>query len=283
MARTHDDSWDITESVGTTALGVAMARAAESDCDCPLFIDPYAQLFVDAATQRGWDPSAMAERLPFIGRYTATRTKWLDEYFIAAGANGIDQTVILAAGLDARAWRLPWIHGSAVYEIDQPQVLSFKADTLAARGARPATRYQAVPIDLRSDWPAALRDAGFDPSTPTAWSAEGLLLFLPAAAQDLLFERILTLSAPGSRIAVDAPNQNFFEPDNLERRRRALPDASDLWFIEERADLAQWLTERGWAVNATEALKVMERYDRPPEGELADLAPRSVFIEARLN
>ena len=283
MARTHDDSWDITESVGTTALGVAMARAAESDCDCPLFIDPYAQLFVDAATQRGWDPSAMAERLPFIGRYTATRTKWLDEYFIAAGANGIDQTVILAAGLDARAWRLPWIHGSAVYEIDQPHVLSFKADTLAARGARPATRYQAVPIDLRSDWPAALRDAGFDPSTPTAWSAEGLLLFLPAAAQDLLFERILTLSAPGSRIAVDAPNRNFFEPDNLERRRQALPDASDLWFIEERADLAQWLTERGWAVNATEALKVMERYDRPPEGELADLAPRSVFIEARLN
>src|ERR1700758_5076349 len=98
MARTHDDSWDITESVGTTALGVAMARAAESDCDCPLFIDPYAQLFVDAATQRGWDPSVMAERLPFIGRYTAARTKWLDEYFIAAGANGIDQTVILAAG-----------------------------------------------------------------------------------------------------------------------------------------------------------------------------------------
>lgn len=283
MARTHDDSWDITESVGTTALGVAMARAAESDCDCPLFIDPYAQLFVDAATQRGWDPSAMAERLPFIGRYTATRTKWLDEYFIAAGANGIDQTVILAAGLDARAWRLPWVHGSAVYEIDQPQVLSFKADTLAARGARPATRYQAVPIDLRSDWPTALRDAGFDPSTPTAWSAEGLLLFLPATAQDLLFERIQTLSAPGSRIAVDGPNRSFFEPGNLERRRQALPDASDLWFIEERADLAQWLAERGWAVNATEALKLMERYDRPPEGELADLAPRSVFIEARLN
>ena len=283
MARTHDDSWDITESVGTTALGVAMARAAESDCDCPLFIDPYAQFFVDAATQRGWDPSAMAERLPFIGRYTATRTKWLDEYFIAAGANGIDQNVILAAGLDSRAWRLPWIHGSAVYEIDQPQVLSFKADTLAARGARPATRYQAVPIDLRSDWPTALRDAGFDPSTPTAWSAEGLLLFLPAAAQDLLFERILTLSAPGSRIAVDAPDRSFFEPDNLERRRQALPDASDLWFIEERSDLTQWLTERGWAVDASEAVKLMERYDRPPEGELADLAPRSVFIEARLN
>jgi methyltransferase (TIGR00027 family) len=291
MARTHDDSWDITESVGATALGVAMVRAAESDCDCPLFTDRYAEFFVDAATQRGWDPSVIAKRLPIIRGYAAVRTKWFDEYFIAAGANGIEQTVILAAGLDARAWRLPWIHGSVVYEIDQPQVLAFKADTLEARGARPATRYQAVPIDLRADWPTALREAGFDPSTPTAWSAEGLLPYLPAAGQDLLFERIVTLSAPDSRIAVEALSPSFFDPDYLERRRQylrriqedAAPDPDDLWFIEERTDLTRWLAEHGWAVTAIEALKLMERYDRPPEGDLANLAPRSVFIEGRLN
>lgn len=283
MARTRDDSWDITESVGATALGVAMVRAAESDCDCPLFTDRYAEFFVEAATQRGWDPSVIAKRLPIIRGYAAVRTKWFDEYFIAAGANGIEQAVILAAGLDARAWRLPWIHGSVVYEIDQPQVLAFKADTLEARGARPATRYQAVPIDLRADWPTALREAGFDPSTPTAWSAEGLLPYLPAAAQDLLFERIVTLSAPDSRIAVEALSPSFFDPDYLEQRRQALPDTSDLWFIEERTDLTRWLAEHGWAVTAIETLKLMERYDRPPEGDLANLAPRSVFIEGRLN
>ena len=136
----------------------------------PLFTDRYAQIFVDAAIKRGWDPSTIARHLPIIEDYAAVRTKWFDEYFIAAGANGIDQAVILAAGLDARAWRLPWVHGSVIYEIDQPQVLAFKADTLAARGARPTIRYQAVPIDLRADWPTALREAGFDPSTPTAWS-----------------------------------------------------------------------------------------------------------------
>ena len=222
MTRTHDDSWDITESVGATALGVAMARAAESDCDCPLFTDRYAQLFVDAAIQRGWDPSVVAKRLPILRGYLAARTKWFDEYFIAAGANGIDQAVILAAGLDARPWRLPWVHGSVVYEIDQPQVLAFKADALAARGARPASRYQAVPIDLRADWPTALREAGFDPSEPTAWSAEGLLPYLPAAGQDLLFERIVTLSATGSRIAVEALSPSSFDPEYLERRRRFL-------------------------------------------------------------
>src|ERR1700730_16478669 len=167
MARTHDDSWDITESVGETALGVAMARAAESDCDCPLFTDRYAQFFVDAATKRGWDSSGVAKRLPIIRGYAAARTKWFDEFFIAAGAGGIDQAVILAAGLDARAWRLPWVNGSVVYEIDQPKVLEFKARTLAEHDVRPAvSRYLAVPADLRHDWPKALRDTGFDASEP---------------------------------------------------------------------------------------------------------------------
>ena len=292
MARTDNDSWDITESVGATALGVAMVRAAESDCECPLFTDRYAQFFIDAATKRGWDSSGAAKRLPTFRGYAAARTKWFDEYFINAGANGIEQAVILAAGLDARAWRLPWVHGTAVYEIDQPQVLAFKADTLAARGARPAVRYQAVRIDLRSDWPTALREAGFDPSTPTAWSAEGLLPYLPAAGQDLLFERIVKLSATGSRIAVEAFSPTFFEPDYLERRRQyirriqgdtAAPDNGELWFIEERTDLTQWLAERGWAVTAIEAPKLMERYDRVPEADVENLAPRSVFIEGRLS
>ena len=223
-------SWHgLTTTAGTSPRASARRRSVwpwrgplNPIATVPLFTDRYAQLFVDAAIQRGWDPSVVAERLPILRGYAAVRTKWFDEYFIAAGANGIDQAVILAAGLDARAWRLPWVHGSVVYEIDQPQVLAFKADALAARGARPAGRYQAVPIDLRADWPTALREAGFDPSAPTAWSAEGLLPYLPAAGQDLLFERIVTLSATGSRIAVEALSPSFFDPDYLERRRQYL-------------------------------------------------------------
>ncbi|HME79828.1 MAG TPA: SAM-dependent methyltransferase [Mycobacterium sp.] len=268
-----------------------MVRAAESDCECPLFTDRYAQFFIDAATKRGWDASGAAKRLPLFRGYAAARTKWFDEYFINAGANGIEQAVILAAGLDARVWRLPWVNGTVVYEIDQPQVLAFKADTLAARHARPAVRYQPVPIDLRSDWPTALREAGFDPSTPTAWSAEGLLPYLPAAGQDLLFERIVKLSATGSWIAGETLSPSFFDPDYLERRRQYIrrvqgdagPDNTELWFIEERTDLTQWLAERGWAVTTIEAPKLMERYDRAPEADQENLAPRSVFIEGRLS
>ena len=287
MARTDDDSWSVTESVGATALGVAMARAAESNCDCPLFIDRYAQLFVDAAIARGWDPTDIAKHLPLVQGYAAARTKWFDEYFIAAGANGIDQVVILAAGLDARAWRLPWVSGTVVYEIDQPQVLAFKAETLDALDAQPASRYRAVPVDLRADWPSALQEAGFDPSTPTAWSAEGLLPYLPPAAQDQLFERVLKLSAAGSRIAVETLRPSAFDPDYLERGREFLGDGGtdlpDLLFKEERADLQQWLADRDWSVTAIEGLELMRHFDRMPADHLMELAPRSVFIEGRLH
>jgi len=287
MTRTDGDSWDITESVGATALGAAMARAADSDGDCPLFTDRYSRLFVDAAIARGWDSSDVGAHLPLVQNYVAARTKWFDEYFIAAGANGIDQVVILGAGLDARAWRLPWVSSTVVYEIDQPQILAFKGRTLDNHNARPTVAYRAVPIDLRADWPTALQEAGFDPSTPTAWSAEGLLPYLPAAAQDLLLDRILKLSATGSRIAAEVLKPEAFDPDYLERGRRYLSDNGldipELLFSGERTELQQWLTGRDWAVTVIETLDLMRRYNRMPDDELMDLAPRSVFVEARLN
>jgi methyltransferase (TIGR00027 family) len=295
MARTDGDSWDITEGVGATALGVAWSRSQETASGCPLFIDPYAQLFVDAAMARGWQqpPGYMLERIRSIGSYAASRTKWFDEFFIAAGANGIEQAVILAAGLDARGWRLPWLEGTVLYEIDQPKVLEFKADTLAKHDATPkAARYVAVPVDLRQDWPNALRDAGFDVTVPTAWAAEGLLPYLPAAGQDLLFERINELSAPGSRVAVESFGRDFFESDYLADRREQMrrlreeagepdadgPDVQDLWYLEDRTDVAEWLIEHGWEVSAVDAPALMTRYGR---GNLDqdNISPRTVFIE----
>ncbi|WP_006244665.1 SAM-dependent methyltransferase [Mycolicibacterium tusciae] len=294
MARTEDDSWDITEGVGATALGVAWARAQEASSQCALFTDTYAQRFIDAAIARGWQlpPTHMTERIRAISNYAASRTKWFDDFFVAASAHGIAQAVILAAGLDARAWRLPWGDDSVVYEIDQPKVLAFKADTLA--DDQPAARYVAVPIDLRQDWPTALRDAGFDPEQPTSWAAEGLLPYLPAQGQDLLFERIHELSAPGSRVAVESFGAGFFNPEYLASRREQLrqmreaagpdntddtgtPDVADLWFIEDRADVAEWLMDHGWRVSSEHAGTLMERYGRRSSDD--DVTPRTVFVE----
>jgi methyltransferase (TIGR00027 family) len=295
MARTDDDSWDITESVGATALGVAWARSQESTSQCPLYTDPYAQVFIDEAIARGWKlpPTPVVERIRSISGYAASRTKWFDEFFIAAGAAGIDQAVILAAGLDARAWRLPWNDGSVVYEIDQPKVLAFKAETLRAHHVEPAATYVAVPVDLRHDWPKALRDAGFDPGEPTAWAAEGLLPYLPAEAQDLLFERIAELSARGSRVGVESFGSGALDREYLARRREQMrqlreqagvadddtPDVGDLWYIEDRTDLTEWFAERGWEVSAIDATDLMTRYGR---AGAEDTTPRTDFVEAKL-
>jgi methyltransferase (TIGR00027 family) len=295
MARTDNDSWDITEGVGATALGVAWARSQESSSQCPLFTDPYAKVFVDEAVARGWQlpQRHIAERIRSISGYAASRTKWFDEFFIAAGAGGIDQAVILAAGLDARVWRLPWNDGSTVYEIDQPKVLAFKTETLRARNVNPVARYVGVPIDLRQDWPKALRDAGFDTGEPTAWAAEGLLPYLPADGQDLLFERIAELSAKGSRVGVESFGGGFFDEQYLERRREQMrqlreqagvaaddqPDVQDLWYIEDRTDVAEWFSEQGWEVSAISAADLMKRYSRTTD---EDTTPPTVFVEARL-
>lgn len=298
MARTEDDNWDVTESVGATALGVAWSRAQENASDCPLFTDPYAQMFIDAAMAGGWQlpPAYMVERIRSIADYTASRTKWFDEFVIAAGANGVEQVVILAAGLDARAWRLPWVDETVIYEIDQPKVLAFKAETLRANDVRPEARYVQVAIDLRQDWPKALRDAGFDDTEPAAWTAEGLLPYLPAAGQDLLFERIHELSANGSRIAVESFGAGFFDSDYLASRREQLRqlreefgadedenvfDVEDLWFAEERTDVTEWLTEHGWEVTSTTAADLMDRYGRGGSEESAGTTPRTEFIDAR--
>jgi methyltransferase (TIGR00027 family) len=293
MTRTDNDSWDITEGVGATALGVAWARAQEANSGCPLFNDTYAQRFIDAATARGWQqpPSHMVERIRAISNYAASRTKWFDNFFTTASANGVVQAVILAAGLDARAWRLPWAHDSVVYEIDQPKVLAFKAQTLADDS--PAARYIAVPIDLRQDWPKTLRDAGFDTQEPTAWAVEGLLPYLPAEGQDLLFERIHALSAPGSRIGVESFGNKFFDPEYLANRRAQLrqmreaagddatdaADVQDLWYIEDRTDVADWLMQHGWRVSTEDARPLMERFGRPPTAATEDTTPRTTFVE----
>ena len=302
MARTEHDTWDISaEGVGSTALGAAGSRAKESAGENPLISDPFAQLFVDVADARGlMSPlysqdllSRLADIDPLLVRqlmaqsaYVASRTKWFDDFFAAAQAAELRQTVILGAGLDARAWRLPWTQGSVVFEIDQPKVLQFKGEVLRAYNAKAACRYVPIGVDLRHDWPKSLCDAGFDPNLPSAWSAEGLLVYLPAEGQHLLFDRLQTLSAKGSRIAVDVTGARFFDPATLarlsawfehlkesyERVDAKVPDTPGLWFDEDRADVAVWLCEHGWTVESVDILDVMARYRRDvPEEEAAGI------------
>jgi methyltransferase (TIGR00027 family) len=313
-ARTDNDSWEITESVGATALGVASARAAETRSENPLIKDPFAQVFLDAVGDGVWNwhsapqlPPELIEAEPelplqmqsMVG-YMAARTAFFDQFFLDATNAGIRQAVILAAGLDARSWRLPWPdepHGTTVYELDQPRVLKFKLSTLTEHGAKPACNRVAVAVDLRQDWPEALRQAGFDPEAPSAWSAEGLMPYLPAAAQELLFDRIQGLTAAGSRVAVEALGPKFFDPESRTNRRermdriralmakvdpdREIPRTDELWYFEEREDVGDWFRRHGWTVTVTPSDELMAGYGRKPPKEVEDQVPGNLFVAAQ--
>ncbi|OBF61554.1 SAM-dependent methyltransferase [Mycobacterium sp. 852002-53434_SCH5985345] len=291
--RYEGDTWDLASSVGVTATMVAAARAVATRADRPLINDPFAEPLVravgvdlltrlatgevnpdelndahDGATGSTGAMSRMADNM-------AVRTKFFDEFFLDATRAGIKQAVILASGLDARAYRLAWPAGTVVYEVDQPQVIDFKSRTLAELGAAPTADRRVVAVDLRDDWPAALRAAGFDPAQPTAWSAEGLLGYLPPEAQDRLLDTITELSARGSRVAVEsAPNP---EPGDEEKLKERMQHISERWrahgfdldmaglvYFGDRNEAAPYLGERGWSLNGASIRELFSANGLPP-------------------
>jgi methyltransferase (TIGR00027 family) len=270
MPRTDNDTWDLATSVGATATMVAAARAIATKADKPLIDDRFAEplvraVGVDFLTRWATGDLAAADvdddgsgwKLEHMPDAMAVRTRFFDSFFREATQAGIRQAVILASGLDARAYRLDWPAGMTVFEVDQPEVIAFKTTTLAELGAEPTADRRAVAIDLRHNWPAALVDAGFDPSQPTAWIAEGLLGYLPPEAQDRLLDNISALSAAGSRLAAEAiPDMSDVDHEQArEMMRRATEKwrahGFDLEFTElgyegERNDVAEYLNTLGW-------------------------------------
>jgi len=293
--RADGDEWDIVTSVGLTALGVATFRALESAQPDPLIRDDYAELFVRAAGEPHFldilaDPPTLAGS-PLVPGFIGLRTLFFDDFFRAATAAGIRQAVILAAGLDARAYRLDWPAGTIVFEIDRPEVLAFKDEVLAEHAARPRADRRTVAVDLRSDWPGALSAAGLNPEAPTAWSAEGLLPYLPGAAQDALFENIGELSPAGSRIAVEssptgAATIGFasLEEKYIDKSVFGAVDPTELFYSDERTDPQQWLSDHGWSVHAAAPADLANTYGLtlpPVPDELEQHWNRPRYLSAR--
>ncbi|WP_422749432.1 class I SAM-dependent methyltransferase [Mycobacterium sp. WMMD1722] len=282
MARTEGDSWDLASSVGATATLVAAGRAVASRDPRGLIDDPFAAPLVravgieffaklvdgefDMTALTSPSGTSMQARIDEM----ALRTRFFDEYFVTATGGGIRQAVILASGLDARAYRLPWPADTVVYEIDQPAVIEFKTSTLAELGAEPTAHRRTVAVDLREDWPAALRAAGFDSTAPTAWCAEGLLIYLPPQAQDLLFDNITALSAPGSTIATEyVPGLQNMDPDKArestaQMRELGLDlDMPSLVYRGERNNVLDYLTSLGWEVSGLPRPDLFARHEVP--------------------
>jgi methyltransferase (TIGR00027 family) len=298
VTRSDADSWDLASSVGATATMVAAARALASREPDPLIQDPYAEALVRAvgidffvklvdgtvSTSDADDDGAAATMTEMM----AVRTRFFDDFFLTATRAGVRQAVILASGLDSRAYRLPWPDGTVVYEIDQPQVIEAKTAAMADIGATPTADRRAVAVDLRDDWPEALRRAGFDATQPTAWSAEGLLAYLPPEAQDRLFDDITALSAPGSQLSTE------YHPDagaSIGERANAVTEAwidhgfdvklTDLFYPGDRKPVVDYLTASGWQVSARTRPEVWAGYGREfPDAEETAAMRTSLSIAA---
>ena len=257
---------------------VAAARAVATRQPHAIIDDPWAAPLVEAV---GIEPLSRMVKLgtppadaeldsdlqlqPMIDSF-AVRTRFFDRFFTAATSSGVRQVVILAAGLDSRAYRLPWPPGTVIYEVDLPSVLSFKAQVFSRLRVTPLASHRPVACDLRDDWATALRENGFDASRPTAWSAEGLLMYLPPDAQDHLFDTVTALSAAGSQLATE------YHPDvpGEVSRRTATDirwkvngfdiDSAGLIYSGERHPVRNYLTGQGWSVVEQTRVSLFKQY-----------------------
>ncbi|MBB4683872.1 SAM-dependent methyltransferase [Amycolatopsis jiangsuensis] len=286
-SRRDGDTWDAASGVGATATMSAAVRAIATRADRSLFADPLAEPLVRAVGIDLLTRLATGETPPgdlVAGLWidlAKVRGRFYDEFFAGATDAGVTQAVILASGLDSRAYRLPWPAGTVVYELDQPEVIAFKTRALAEHGAAPTAERRAVGVDLRDDWPAALRAAGFDPARPTAWSAEGLLSYLPPEAQDRLLDTVTELSAPGSRIATESkpvprPGDEAETKEGLRRlsarwREQSFDtDPARLRYFGERNEVGPYLTGLGWSLDGSTVrdLFAAHGFTLPEHGDL---------------
>lgn len=302
MARTEGDSWDLANSVGATATMVAAARAVASKRPQPVVTDDFAEPLVravglDVFTRLATgeiDAKDVEESVGFARMVDtfAARARFFDDYFAAAGQSGLRQVVIVASGLDARAYRLPWPTETTVYEIDQPEVIAFKTAAMAEMGTAPTAQLRMVGIDLREDWPAALQDAGFDPTHPTAWLAEGVLIgFLPQEAEIRLLDSIIPLSSEGSRLAADygtvtGTSEGAQEQARLMaegwRRQGLEMDIAGLTYPGEHTDVAAHLHANGWETTKYGLTDLFAAAGLPELGEAEHQVPATTinFVRA---
>lgn len=304
MGRADNDTWDLASSVGVTATVVAMQRAIATRSGTAGVRDPYAEALVSAVGVPTYTRHARGEsgdEAPVdavrMADGIAARTRWFDEFVTDALAAGIRQFVILASGLDARAYRLPWPADATVYELDQAEVIAFKTRTLADLGAVPGAEHRPIAVDLRDDWPAALRAAGFATDRPTAWLAEGLLIYLPPEAQDRLLGNITELSAPGSRIATEnTPTVSVEDLREMSERMRAMQrewqangmdlgdevDVAELFYAGDRTEAATYLAGRGWETALQKGSELFAAYGLPPSTEGLSSFGDVVYVSATL-
>ncbi|WBB77311.1 SAM-dependent methyltransferase [Micromonospora sp. WMMD882] len=285
-----------------TAHWIAVARAAETLRADPLFLDSLAVEFV-ART----DPVLLADlRDNPTPRFDvlAVRTKFFDDFLSTAVRDGLRQVVIVAAGMDSRAYRLDLPAELRLFEIDLPDLQAGKEALLAELGLTNARcRRRAVAANMVGDWSARLRAAGFDPGERTAWLIEGFLYYLTDEQVEAVLDTVSRLSAEGSVLGLEHVNTDLYRAPWMQQwladmRREGRPwqsgvDEPEAWLarhgfrsqVREPADLPEATgrrvpktpprptpgAARTWLITAERA------GEGPPGNRVADPRPKGTL------
>ncbi|MHA7661641.1 SAM-dependent methyltransferase [Mycolicibacterium sp. HS_4_1] len=265
-------------AVANTGLLVAAIRADESRRPDSLFTDPFAERLA-GETGRRLLAEAVAEAGDRPTRQIVVRTRFWDEALLRA-TQSVRQVVILAAGMDARAFRLSWPASTTVYELDQPEVIAAKAAALD--GEQPLCTRVPIGVDLTGDWTDALRSNGFDERQPTGWLIEGLLQYLDEAAVRTVFERVDALSATGSVLLYDVVGKTLLDAQLLAAVRQSMARNGAPWLFgtDQPGELA---ARHGWSAVVTDVAvpgNAWGRWFAPAVPMDVPDVPRGYFVEA---
>ncbi|WP_218920634.1 SAM-dependent methyltransferase [Lentzea guizhouensis] len=241
--------------VARTAVLIAAARATEQRQLHRLFDDPLAEVLVEAAGSA----NDLTGVRTLAGEHFVLRTRYFDDQLLTSAQ---PQVVLMAAGLDTRAFRLNWPPGTTVYELDLPELIEFKEDALHDERAKPTCERVVVPCDLRDDWATALIHAGFDPKRPTAWLLEGLFMFLPPDDGEWVLHWVSALSARGSTLALEHVNRAFRELPQMRAVQQRF-DTMDAGWRSDVEDPVAWLGGHGWQAGVTHPVDLAASHERP--------------------
>ncbi|QNE24736.1 SAM-dependent methyltransferase [Streptomyces sp. INR7] len=223
------ESKERLDPLAKTALWTASMRAREHEREDRLFCDPLASLLAgtegpaimqrfEGAVQPGVEDPALA-----------VRTRYLDDQLVAQDGAGMRQFVSLAAGMDTRAFRLPWSPGVTVFELDRPALLTLKDELLERAGVHSRCEWIPLGVDLMADWTTPLLEAGFDRARSTTWLIEGLLYFLDPLECDLLLRQLSEMSASGSRLLADYVGRTVLESAAMASWRMRMEEQGHPW------------------------------------------------------
>jgi methyltransferase (TIGR00027 family) len=257
---------EVPTGVSMTALGVAAARALESTRPDRLLKDSLAKAFIAAASSRFEEMQSQGSDLdPIFKRfsdYAALRTRFFDDYLLAACAAGCRQVVMLAAGLDTRAFRLAWPEGVRLFEVDLPEIFRFKEQVLARQNTKPVRSRTVVEADLRTDWASALlKEGDLNPEEPTAWLAEGILPYLTEGENDRVMSSISRLSGFGSQLAFEHIKRDAQDSVFFRQTVAALSERGVSWrSLLVRPEV--WLDQHGWQGQVVDVADLALSYGR---------------------